>query len=159
MLRIIEKKITEFWTNIFRQLLFFLNDNNKSSCVSFIHYIIFIAGFAYFFFISNPRDIFRIFFFIFLVLSALSYFIFNKCFFTCIELSLSPERNFIQRFICKYFGKEIEGNITSKIVLSFSSLIIGLIILNDYEILNIIRSNPNQSNPNQSNPNQSNPNQ
>ncbi len=133
----IEQKITEFWTNIFRQLLFFLNDNHKSTCVSFIHYIIFIAGFVYFFFISKPKDIFRIIFFIFLVLSALSYFTFNKCFFTSIELSLSPERNFIQRFICKYFGREIEGNITSKIVLSVSSLIIGVILLNNYEIINL----------------------
>ncbi len=35
----------------------------------------------------------------------------------------------------KYFGQEIEGNMTSKIVLSASTIITGLTLLKDYEYI------------------------
>jgi hypothetical protein len=35
----------------------------------------------------------------------------------------------------KYFGQEIEGNITSKIILSASSIVIGIVLLKDYGYL------------------------
>jgi hypothetical protein len=128
----IEEKITDFWTGFFKSTLFFLSKNQQSIFVSFIHYIIFIIGFYYFFFKSQPGSIFRVIFFIFVVLGALSYFIFNRCFFTSIELSLSDEKNSIQKLVDRYFGKEIEGNITSKIVLSVGVIITGLVLLKDY---------------------------
>lgn len=132
----IEEKITDFWTDLFKSVLFFLNQNQQSIIVSFIHYAVFVVGFYYFFFQSKPGDLYRIVFFIFVVLGALSYFIFNKCFFTSIELNLSNnEKNPIQEIMDKYFGKEIEGNITSKIILSASSIIIGVVLLKDYGYL------------------------
>lgn len=131
----IEEKITEFWTNLIKSVLFFLNGNQKSLFISTIHYFIFILGFYFFFFKSGPGDIFRILFFIIILTSAISYFIFNKCFFTSIELRLSNEKNSIQAFMDKYFGKEIEGNITSKIILSIGTIITGTILLKDYGII------------------------
>jgi hypothetical protein len=113
-----------------------LNQNQQALIVSFIHYAVFVVGFYYFFFQSKPGDIYRIVFFIFVVLGALSYFIFNKCFFTSIELNLSNnEKNPIQQIMDKYFGQEIEGNITSKIILSASSIVIGIVLLKDYGYL------------------------
>lgn len=134
---ILERRITEFWTLFFKKTLFFLKDSNQSLFVSFIHYFIFILGFFYFFFYSMPGDIFRLFFFLIVFTGAISYFTFNKCFITSIELSLYGKKNKIQNFIDKYFGKEIEGNITSKLVLSLSSLIIGLILMKDFGFLNV----------------------
>ena len=128
----IEEKITDFWTSVVKTLLFFLTGNQQSLFVSVIHYVIFIIGFYYFFFKSGPGDIFRILFFLMVVISALCYFIFNKCFFTSIELNLSSEKNPIQSFMDTYFGKEVEGNITSKIVLTIGTVITGIVLLKDY---------------------------
>lgn len=137
-LDIIEKKITDFWTEFFRKSLFFLNDSNKSLFVSFLHYAIFIIGFGYFFIYSTPGDIYRSVLFLVIFLGAISYFTFNKCIFTSIELQLSDEKNSIQKTIDIYFGKEIEGNTMSKLVLSLSSLFIGSILLfQDYNVFNI----------------------
>jgi hypothetical protein len=133
----IEEIITAFWTHFFRNLLFFLNDSNKSFFVSVLHYAIFIFGFYYFFFHSKPGELYRVIFFIFILMGAFSYFIFNRCLITSIEKNLSSEKNSIQSFISRYFGEEIEGNITSKIVLSASSVLIGLILLNDYRLIKI----------------------
>lgn len=127
-----ERKITDFWTTLVKTLLFFLSGNQQSLFVSIIHYIIFIIGFYYFFFKSSPGDIFRILFFLMIALSMLCYFIFNKCFFTSIELSLSNKKNPIQSFMDTYFGKEIEGNITSKIILSIGTIVTGIVLLKDY---------------------------
>ena len=132
----VEEKITEFWTSIFQSLLFFLNNNHQSLFVSVIHYIVFIFGFYYFLFHSKPKDIYRVIFFIFVVLGALSYFIFNKCFFTSIELKLCQDKNIIQKCMDNYFGEATEGNITSKIILSALAIITGLILLKDYGFLN-----------------------
>ena len=129
----IETNVTGFWTELFKSVLFFLNQHQQSIIVSFIHYTVFIVGFYFFFFQSKPKDIFRIIFFLFVALGALSYFIFNKCFFTSIELNLSNnEKNPIQTLMDNYFGCEIEGNMTSKIVLSASTIITGLTLLKDY---------------------------
>ena len=95
------------------------------------------TGFYFFFFGTQPGSPFRVFFFFVVALSALSYFIFNRCFFTSVELSLSDEKNAIQKIIDKYFGKEIEGNITSKIVLTVGTLITGLFLLKDYGYLKL----------------------
>jgi len=136
-LDLIENKITDFSTDFFKTILFFLQANTQSLFVSVIHYIVFIIGFAYFFFYSAPRDIFRVVFFIIVLFGALSYFTFNRCFFTSIELNLSGKKNPIQKIVDKFFGKEIEGNVTSKIVLGVSSLILGGILLKDYGIIKL----------------------
>jgi hypothetical protein len=131
----LEDNITDFWTEIFKSTLFFLTNTQKSIVVSIIHYIVFVFGFYYFFFKSEPRSLFRVAFFIFVALGALSYFLFHKCFFTSIEFSLSNKKNFIQKFFDRYFGKETEDNVISKIVLSIGTLISGFILLKDYGII------------------------
>jgi hypothetical protein len=135
----IERGITDFWTTLIKTLLFFLNGNQQSLFVSVIHYIIFIVGFYYFFFKSGPGDLFRVLFFFMVLLSVLCYFIFNKCFFTSIELSLSKEKNPIQSFMDTYFGKEVEGNVTSKIILSIGTIVTGIVLLKDYGFINLAR--------------------
>jgi hypothetical protein len=132
----LEESITEFFTNGLNSTLFFLNNSQKSLLVSIFHYIIFIIGFYYFFFKSNPGDIFRILFFIFITFGALSYFIFNRCLLTSIELKLSKDKNIIQKTIDKYFGSQTEGNITSKIVLTVGAIVSGYVLLKDYGFLN-----------------------
>lgn len=129
----IELNVTGFWTELFKSVLFFLNQHQQSIIVSFIHYTVFIIGLYFFFFHSKPKDAFRVIFFIFVALGALSYFIFNKCFFTSIELNLSNnEKNPIQATMDNYFGQEIEGNTTSKVILSAITAITGLTLLKDY---------------------------
>lgn len=128
----IETTLTEFITNLFRCLLFFLNPSHQSLIVSIIHYVIFVAGFYYFFFHTSPGDTFRLLFFGLVLGGALSYFTTNRCILTSVERNLSKEKNFIQKTIDQYFGKEIEGNISSKIVLSAGSIILGGVLLADY---------------------------
>lgn len=127
----IDEQITNILTHICRILLFFLHPQHQSLIVSIVHYSVFIIGFYYFFFHTVPGDKFRIIFFGLVVISAASYFLTNRCFMTTIERKLSQEKNAIQKFIDKYFGEEIEGNPTSKIVLSAGTLIIGAILLVD----------------------------
>jgi len=136
-LDVFEEKTTEVLTAFFKNILFFLNGSQQSLFVSAIHYIIFILGFYFFIFDSTPGGPFRLLFFIIVAISALSYFLFNRCFFTSIELSLSDDKNAIQKIIDKYFGKEIEGNITSKIVLTIGTIITGLVLLKDYGYLKL----------------------
>ncbi len=131
-LKRIEEDITDFSTDILNSVLFFLDSKQKSLAVSIFHYVLFIVGFYYFFFESDSGGIFRVLFFIIVVLGALSYFIFNRCIFTSIELNLSKHKNIIQKTIDQYFGKETEGNITSKIVLTIGVIITGIILLKDY---------------------------
>lgn len=137
MLSDLEKTITEYLTKFCNNILFFLSNNNKSLVVSIFHYVIFILGFIYFSFYSNPGDYFRVIFFVFILFSAISYFTINRCILTSIELNLSKEKNLIQKTIDKYFGEETEGNITSKIILTIGSIITGLVLLKDYEYLHI----------------------
>ncbi len=129
----IEENITGIWAGIFRSTLFFLNQHQQAVCISIFHYMVFIVGFYFFFFQSKPHDLFRIIFFLFVSLGALCYFTFNRCVFTSIELNLSNnEKNPIQLFMDKYFGQDVEGNLTSKVVLTASSVITGLTLLKDY---------------------------
>jgi hypothetical protein len=136
-LKTIEEDITELFTDILNSSLFFLNNSQKSLAVSIFHYVIFIIGFYYFFFKSNPGDPFRVLFFIFCALGASSYFIFNRCVLTSIELKLSSDKNIIQKTIDKYFGSQNEGNITSKIVLTIFTIITGIILVKDYGFIKL----------------------
>ncbi len=132
MLDTVENAITDFFVKIIKSFLFFLNGNQQSFFVSILHYVIFFIGFYYFFFISKPGDTFRIFFFIFVLFGALSYYIFNKCLFTSIEIKLSDKKNAIQNLMSFYFGQEIEGNKYSKRFLGFSAIVLGMILIYDY---------------------------
>jgi hypothetical protein len=137
-LGVFEKKITDFWTKFFQKSLFFLNENYQSLIVSIIHYAIFIVGTIYFLFYSTPGDRFRVFYFIIVLLAAISYFVFNKCFVTSIERQLSNNKNIIQRFFDRHFGEETEGNIVSKYFLSLSSMFLGsTLLIKDYPLFNI----------------------
>ena len=131
----IETLVTDFLTNITQCLLFFLNPNHQSLIVSIAHYVIFIAGFYYFFFHTRPGDKFRLFFFGLVLLAAISYFSTNRCILTSVERNLSKEKNYIQSTMDHYFGKEIEGNISSKVILTSGTILLGGILLIDYGFL------------------------
>lgn len=126
----IEKSIVNFCVSFIKIVLFFLNSNQQSFTVSLIHYIVFIVA-IYYFFKSKPNDVYRIFFFIIVLLFTLSYFIFNRCLITSIEIKLSEEKNIIQQMSNKYFGENIEGNVISKISLSILLIICGIILVKD----------------------------
>lgn len=128
----IETTLTEFITNLFRCLLFFLNPSHQSLIVSIIHYAIFIVGTYYFFFHASPGDTSRIVIFVFFALSALSYFTINKCILTHVELRLCEKKNILQNIIATYFGHKNEGNTSSKFVLTTLSVILGGVLLADY---------------------------
>lgn len=129
------KIATEFFTASIRTTCFFLNEEQQSCMMSFLHYFIFALGFYYFFFQSNPGDIGRVLFFVFVVLAAVLYYVLNKCIFTQVEMALSDKPNGIQRMMCRYFGEEVEGNLASKYFLLGSSFVLGGILGYDYIML------------------------
>lgn len=131
----IENKITETFTNIFRSSLFFLEPSYQSLFVSILHYAIFICGFYILFFYSKPRSLYRWLFFGFTLMAMIMYFIFNRCILTSVELNLCSKNNIVQKFISYYFGHGIEGNSSSKIVLTLSVFITGFILLYDYKVI------------------------
>lgn len=133
-LNLLEKELTDIFTLLIKNTLFFLNSSQQSLFMSFFHYAIFIIG-IYIFLISPPKSIFRILIFILIFIATLMYFIFNRCLITSIEINLSNKKNGIQKFIEKYFGEQIEGNISSRVVLSSLSFILGYILLQDYGYL------------------------
>ena len=126
----IEKSIVDGSVSFIQTVFFFLNGNQQSLLVSSIHYILFIVA-IYYFFKSKPRSLQRILLFIIVLLFTLSYFIFNRCLFTSIELKLSEEKNPIQKMSSMYFGENTEGNVISKISLSVLSIIGGIVLLKD----------------------------
>ncbi len=136
----LEESITDFFTKSLNYILFFLSNSQKSLLVSLFHYIIFIIGYYYFFFRSNPGDLFRIIFFTFILICAILYYIFNRCLLTSLELKLSSNKNIIQKTIDKYFGTQVEGNKTSKIVLSVGVIVTGTVLLKDYGFIDKINS-------------------
>lgn len=131
----IENSITDFFTDLFKTILFFLEETQQSLCVSILHYIIFIIGFYYFFFYSKPGDISRILFLIFMILATLSYYCFNKCLAIVVENNLSNHKNAIQSFMDKCFGEDCEGNVYSKGFLLSSTILLSIIVAHDYNII------------------------
>ena len=131
----IEHTITDFFTDLFKTILFFLEETQQSLCVSILHYIIFIIGFYYFFFYSKPGDISRILFLIFMILATLSYYCFNKCLAIVVENNLSKHKNAIQTFMDKCFGEDCEGNVYSKGFLLSSTILLSIIVAHDYNII------------------------
>lgn len=119
----------------FKTCFWFLNESHQAFMVSFMHYAIFIVGLYYFIYRAPPRSMYRIFFFAFLIFSALCYLTFDKCIMTHIELNICQEQNRIQKTIEHFFGNETEGNCISKTVLIGLTLFAGLVLLYDYGIL------------------------
>ena len=115
---------------LFRTIFFFLGDLQQSFMVSFLHYTVFIVGFYYFIY-ANPKSRYRILFFAFVLFSMICYFVFNRCILTQIELSICPEKNKIQQTMEHFFGKQTEGNLSSKMVLTAMTVVTGMIILHD----------------------------
>lgn len=135
ILNTIESVITETFTDFFRTSLFFLEPSYQSLFVSILHYAFFIVGFYFLFFKSTPKSLYRWLFFIFTVMAMIFYFIFNRCILTSIELNLCNQKNIIQNFIAYYFGNSIEGNSSSKIVLTLSVIVTSIVLLRDYKII------------------------
>ena len=131
----IENNITDFFTDLFKTILFFLEETQPSVCVSILHYLIFIVGFYYFFFYSTPGDISRILFLIFMILATLSYYCFNKCLAIVVENNLSKHKNAIQAFMDKCFGEDCEGNVYSKGFLLSGTILLSIIIAHDYNMI------------------------
>ena len=121
----------------FKSILFFLEPLQQSLMVSFFHYSIFFVGLYYFIYHAKPNGIYRPLFFGFALVSLLSYLVFNKCLLTHMELGISKETNAIQGTVEAFFGSRIEGNTSSKVVLSLLTLVTGLFLINDYGILKV----------------------
>ena len=121
----------------FKSILFFLEPLQQSLMVSFFHYAIFFVGLYYFIYHAKPNGIYRPLFFGFALVSLLSYLVFNKCLLTHMELGISKEANAIQGTVEAFFGSRIEGNTSSKVVLSLLTLVTGLFLINDYGILKV----------------------
>ena len=130
-----EEQITDFFTVLCQWLFFFCKDTQQSFLVTVIHYAVFIGGFIYFFFFSAPRDIFRILFFVFIVIATLSYYCFNRCIVGVVEYKLSHEKNSIQSFMDRCFGENEYGNIYSKGALTFFTVMLSIILLHDYDVI------------------------
>jgi glucan phosphoethanolaminetransferase (alkaline phosphatase superfamily) len=126
----IENSFIMFGVFLMRTFFFFLDDAQQSLLTSFFHYAIFIVGF-YFFIYASPKSWYRIFFFVFIVFSASCYFAFDKCIITHVELSLSEEKNKIQETMETFFGSQVEGNLSSKVILTALAIISGMILWHD----------------------------
>jgi hypothetical protein len=126
----IEQSFILFGVLLFKTIFFFLEDVYQSLMVSFIHYAVFMIGF-YYFIISNPKSKYRIYFFVFVLFSMLCYFIFNRCVLTQVEFFICPKQNKIQQTIAQFFGEQMEGNLSSKMVLTAMTIVTGIILFHD----------------------------
>lgn len=133
-LEITEKIITEIIATGIQNLLFFISDQLQSTLVTIFHYLIFIIGIYYFYFVAKPRSLSKKIFFIFAVLAYISYLLFDKCICSSIEYQLYPDRNFIQRFMNGKFGDGEVGKTVSKSNLLMISLFLGLSLAYDYRL-------------------------
>jgi len=137
MIQYIEERFITLGILFFKSILFFLNDSYQALFISFLHYAIFIIGLYYFIYHSKSKSLYRLLFFGFVLFSALCYLMFNKCILTHIELGICDKKNGVQKTIDTFFGSQLEGNVSSKVVLYGMTIIVGLFLLHDYEIINI----------------------
>jgi hypothetical protein len=133
-LELIEIMITEFIANGIKNLLFFISSELQSILVTIFHYLIFIVGIFYFYFIAKPKSLSKKIFFLFALLAYISYLIFDKCLCSSVEYKLYSDRNFIQSFMNGRFGDGEEGKTVSKSNLLMISIFLGLSLLYDYRI-------------------------
>lgn len=121
----------------FKSIFFFLSAPHQSLMVSFFHYAIFFAGLYYFIYRAKPNGLYRPLFFVFVLFSLVCYLVFNKCLLTHMELGICKEANAIQGTVESFFGSQVEGNTSSKVVLSLLTVVTGLFLINDYGILKV----------------------
>ena len=133
----IESFLITIGVTLFQTIFFFLDAPNQSLMVSFLHYAIFFVGLYCFVYHAGARGIYRPLFFVFVLMSLISYIVFNKCLLTHMELGISKERNAIQGTVETFFGSQIEGNTSSKVVLSILTMVTGLFLAHDYNILKV----------------------
>jgi hypothetical protein len=133
----LEAALISFGVFFFQTIFFFLRAPHQSFLVSFVHYIIFIAGLYYFFYQATSKSTYRTVFFLFVLFSFMCYLVFNKCLLTYIELGISNEKNMIQRTIETFSGASIEGNTSSKVILGSMTLVTGLVLAKDYGIFKV----------------------
>ena len=136
-IRRMETSLIAFGILVFKSVFFFLAPHHQSLMVSFFHYAIFFLGIYYFIYRAKPNGTYRPLFFAVILFSLLCYLVFNKCILTHIELGLFKETNLIQGTVEAFFGSQTEGNTSSRVVLSFLTLLTGVYLLNDYGILKV----------------------
>ncbi len=133
----LEAALISFGVFLFQTIFCFLRAPNQSFLVSFLHYIIFAVGLYYFFYRTNSKGMYRTIFFLFVLFSFLCYLVFDKCLLTHIELGISKEQNMIQRTMETFFGSQMEGNTSSRVVLGAMTLGTGLVLAKDYGIFKV----------------------
>lgn len=130
----LESVLLSIGIGFFQTLFFFLTPPQQSLMVSLFHYAIFMAGLYYFIYYASPNGTYRVAFFLFVFASLVSYVVFNKCLLTHMEHGISKQTNAIQRTMETFFGSSMEGNWSSKIVLSLLTFLTGGILIHDYGV-------------------------
>ena len=126
--------ITENISKFIKYFLFFLTEELQSTCVTILHYLIFIIGIYYFYFVAKPGSLFKRLFFIFCLLAYISYLTFDKCLCTSIEYCIYKDANIIQQIMNGGFGEGEEGKAVSKSNLLMITIFLGLSLLYDRRI-------------------------
>jgi hypothetical protein len=132
----LEVNITELASSICKNMLFFCETKIQSTIITILHYLIFIIGIYYFYFVAKPKSLYKKIFFIFCLMAYIAFLLFDKCLCSSIEYKLHNGRNFIQEFMGSNFGDGEVGKTVSKSNLLMISLFIGLSLLYDYRICN-----------------------
>jgi len=135
----LEKTITDKISEVCKQILFFCETKLQSTIITVIHYLIFIIGIYYFYFVAKPKSLYKKVFFLFCLFAFISFLIFDKCLCSSIEYKLHNDKNFIQEFMGANFGDGELGKTVSKSNLLMISLFLGLSLIYDYRICNNIR--------------------
>ncbi len=130
----LETTITEGVAELFRKLLFFCETKLQSTIITIIHYLVFIIGIYYFYFVAKPKSLYKKIFFIFCLMAFIAFLLFDKCLCSSVEYNLHNGRNFIQDFMGSNFGDGELGKTVSKSNLLMITLFIGLSLIYDYRI-------------------------
>lgn len=130
----LETTITETASTICKQVLFFCETKLQSTIITILHYLVFIVGIYYFYFVAKPKSLYKKIFFLFCLMAYLAFLLFDKCLCSSVEYKLHNSRNFIQEFMGSKFGDGEVGKTVSKSNLLMISLFIGLSLVYDYRI-------------------------
>ncbi len=130
----LETTITETVSTICKKVLFFCETKLQSTIMTILHYLVFIVGIYYFYFVAKPKSLYKKVFFIFCLMAYLAFLLFDKCLCSSVEYKLHKGRNFIQEFMGSNFGDGEVGKTVSKSNLLMISLFIGLSLDYDYRI-------------------------
>lgn len=130
----LETIITETASTLCKNVLFFCETKLQSTIITILHYLVFIVGIYYFYFVAKPKSLYKKVFFLFCLMAYLAYLLFDKCLCSSIEYKLHNGRNFIQEFMGSNFGDGEVGKTVSKSNLLMISLFLGLSLAYDYRI-------------------------